>query len=558
MSNARERFLDGGRFAYFRMEMAFATTTPSDSGGLGMLAGDVLRAAADLQLPYVAVTLARRDGFSRQRLAPDDTQPEELQVWDPAAHCTLLDAVVAVTLTNRRVWAAAWLYVLAASNGGWIPVLLLDPDLPVNAAQDRHVTAQPYGGDSSYRLSQEAILGIGGARLLRALGFRMVHYHLNEGHSALLTVELVRRHGGESATPDSLAAARHTVRRRCTFTTHTPVAAGHDRFAYAEASRILAGSVDEQRLRALAGGDELNLTQLVLNLCGYVNGVAQRHAGNSARLFPSARIHAITNGVHGPTWASPEFNALYDRWSPRWRIEPEVLARADCCLPTAAVLAAHAAAKERLLQRLRRAGGGGWRADALTIGFARLITACKQPTFLFQDLERLRSLADRGPLQLVFAGKAHPRDEEGKALVRDVHAALAGLQPQIPGAFLADFDMTTAQSVLSGVDLWINTPPPPLEASGTSGMKAACNGVPSLSVRDGWWVEGHIEGVTGRAIDGVGPRSMPQAHCPRRIVWCGAMWPRRTRRMVGSRLHNSAARRHGLAAQRCRRTVEIE
>lgn len=502
MPTVLDRF-PGRRFAYFSMEIALEPEVPTYSGGLGVLAGDLLRAAADLRLPFVAVTLVSRLGYFRQQLAADGTQSEHGQPWKPESRAHLLDAAVAVTLSGRRVWIAAWLYVLRAQGGGAVPVLLLDADLPVNDEADRRLTDRLYGGDPTYRLMQEAILGIGGMRMLHALGFDIGHYHLNEGHSALLTVELVRRLTGDEPSPDALAAARLAVRRQCTFTTHTPVAAGHDRFPYGRATSVLAAYGNEAQLRALAGGEEFNLTQLAMNLCGYVNGVAQRHAETSARMFPAVRVHAITNGVHGPTWASPEFAALYDAHLPRWRHEPEVLTRADCCLPAEAVQTAHAAAKARLLDIARAHSDGAWRSDALTLGYARRMTAYKRPALLFQDLERLRALAVRMPLQLVIAGKAHPRDEEGRWLIREIHAALAALRPGVPGVFLADYDMGLARNIVAGVDVWLNTPKPPLEASGTSGMKAAVNAVPSLSVLDGWWVEGHIEGVTGWAIDDV-------------------------------------------------------
>ena len=503
MADILEPFLDGGRFAYFSMEIALAPDIPTYSGGLGMLAGDLLRAAADLHVPFVAVTLVSHRGYFRQRLASDGTQSEDVQAWNPADHCRLLDAAVAVSLGGRAVWVAAWLYVLRGGHGGGVPVLLLDTDLLVNAEPDRRLTDHLYGGDAAYRLRQEAVLGIGGVRLLHALGFTTIHYHLNEGHSALLTVELVRRRAGDAADDDTLAGARQAVRRRCTFTTHTPVAAGHDRFSYEVAAAVLAGSVSEARLRRLAGGDELNMTQLALNLSGYVNGVARRHAETSQRMFPAVEIHAITNGIHGPTWVSPEFAALYDHELPRWRNEPEVLVRADCCLKQLDVAAAHEAAKRRLLEFLQARRPAAWQPDALTIGFARRMTAYKQPMLLFSDLARLQRLAEQAPLQIVYAGKAHPNDMDGKRLIRDVHAALAALQPQVPGVFLENFDMSMAPLVLAGVDLWLNTPQPPLEASGTSGMKAALNGVPSLSSLDGWWAEGHIEGVTGWAIHAI-------------------------------------------------------
>ena len=500
-SEALWPFTRDARIAYFSMEIALESDIPTYSGGLGMLAGDTVRSAADLSIPIVAVTLVSRRGYFRQQLTANGEQSETPDSWEPASRVTPLEAHVAVHIEGRPVWVTGWLYVQTCAQGSRVPVILIDSDLPQNGADDRALTHQLYGGDARYRLKQELLLGIGGVRLLSALGFEVRHYHMNEGHSALLTVELLRRlalPARDLRSGDSLYDIPR-VREMCTFTTHTPVEVGHDRFPYDLIQDVVGPLVDADVLRSLAGANELNLTRLALNMSQYINGVAERHAETSRRMFPGYAVHAITNGVHAETWVNAAFAALYDQHVPRWRHEPETLVRAECCVPDDAVWQAHRRAKEQLLAEI---AGRGVTLDPERpiFGFARRMTAYKRPDLLFADIERLRELARHAPFQLVIAGKAHPHDEPGKALIRLVHERLRSLQAEIPSVYLANYDMRLAKLMVAGVDVWLNTPQPPLEASGTSGMKAALNGGPSLSVLDGWWVEGCIEGVTGWAI----------------------------------------------------------
>ena len=494
-------FTREARIAYFSMEIALAPEIPTYSGGLGMLAGDMVRSATDLGIPLVAVTLVSRAGYFRQSLSDSGEQRESADAWDPAAHGVALDARVGVPIEGRTVWLTGWLFVQECATGSRVPVILLDTDLVENTPDDRQLTHSLYGGDSRYRLKQELLLGVGGVRLLSAIGIRVRHYHMNEGHSALLTLELLRR----TAHPERDVRSGESiydiprVRELCTFTTHTPVEAGHDRFDYALVENVVGTLIDDGTLRQLAGPNELNLTRLALNMSAYVNGVAERHAETSRRLFPGYPVHAIANGVHAPTWTSRTFAELYDRHVPRWRHEPETIIRAECCLADEQVWDAHQQGKAKLLTEV---SGHGLRLDPARpiLGFARRMTAYKRPDLLFADLERLRALARRWPFQLVLAGKAHPHDGPGKELIRALHAHLRALQPDVPGVFLPNYDMRLAKILVAGADVWLNTPQPPLEASGTSGMKAALNGVPSLSVLDGWWIEGCIEGITGWAI----------------------------------------------------------
>lgn len=497
-----EPFLHTPRVAYFSMEIALESAIPTYAGGLGVLAGDTVRAAADLDLPLVAVSLVSRGGHFRQSFDEAGRQVEQPAPWEPREHATPLAAKVALTLQERQVWVGGWLYVLSGHLGGKQPVLLLDTDLEENHPDDRSITHQLYGEDGAYRLRQEAVLGIGGVRLLQALGFEIRQYHMNEGHSALLAVELLRRHAhsAEELRPGESPYDVPLVRDLCCFTTHTPVEAGHDRFGYDLVHQVLDDFVPIAVLKQLGGEDVLNMTRLALNLSEYVNGVAQRHAEVSRRMFPGYRVHAVTNGVHPYTWTAPPLRALYDRYLPGWCHEPEQLVRADCCIPQTALLQAHAEAKQVLIARVAERTGVTLNPELPILGFARRMTAYKRPDLLFSDLERLKAIAAVRPFQVVLAGKAHPRDEGGKRLIELLHRHVRELAGVIPMAYLPDYDLDTALAMVSGSDVWLNTPLPPLEASGTSGMKAAFNGVPSLSVLDGWWVEGCIEGVTGWSV----------------------------------------------------------
>ncbi len=497
-----DAFLHAPRIAYFTMEIALRNDIPTYAGGLGVLAGDTIRTAADLELLMVAVTLASRAGYFRQRLDENGRQHEDPAPWDPAAHATPLAAKTSITFEGRRVWIGGWLHVVQGHMNGRQPVILLDTDLPENHPDDRLLTHYLYGGDETYRFKQECVLGIGGLRMLQALGFDASQYHMNEGHSALLALELLRRyaHPREFVRPGESPYDIPRVRELCNFTTHTPVEAGHDRFSYELVGRVLGDIVDPATLRLLAGKDSLNMTRLALNLSEYVNGVAKRHAEVSRTMFPGYRVRAVTNGVHPFMWTAPSFRKLYDRYVPSWCHEPELLVRADCCIPDAAVWEAHVEAKQALIERVQRATGVTLHPKVPILGLARRMTAYKRPDLLFADLERLKDIARNRSFQIVLAGKAHPRDEDGKRLIETLYGHMHALRDNIPIAYLPDYDMDTALAMVSGADVWLNTPLPPYEASGTSGMKAAFNGVPSLSVLDGWWIEGCIEGVTGWAI----------------------------------------------------------
>jgi starch phosphorylase len=491
------------RVAYFSMEVAVDSHMPTYSGGLGVLAGDMLRSAADLGIPMVAVSLLPANGYFNQELDEWGNQQESPVSWDPASLARKLNSTVEVTIEGRSVRIGAWQYDITGASGYSVPLVFLDTRVEGNAPPDRELTAWLYGGDQRYRLVQEVILGIGGVRMLRALGYHQVErYHMNEGHAALLVLELLRERENHGPSKWDFSG----IRAQCLFTTHTPVPAGHDQFPYDLVERVLGDAVPPDVLRMLGGADHLNMTYLAMNLSNHVNGVAKKHGEVSQEMFPGYAIHSITNGVHSPTWSSDSFKALFDRHIPGWANDPASLRHA-VSIPEEEIWQAHEIAKSRLIREINRQTQSPFDSDVFTIGFARRATQYKRADLVFSDLERLRDIARSvGPIQLVFAGKAHPMDFGGKELIRRVFNAARQLNGQIKVAYLVNYDMALARLLTAGCDLWLNTPLRPMEASGTSGMKAAHNGVPSLSIMDGWWIEGHIEGVTGWSI-GAGPNS---------------------------------------------------
>lgn len=494
-------FIPRVRIAYFSMEVAVRPEMHTYAGGLGVLAGDTARSCADLELPVVFVSLISRGGYFRQQIDASGHQLEQPDWWDPSKWCVPLDAMVAVRIAERSVWIRPWLYTYTCPFGNEAPILLLDTDLDQNSQDDRMLTHFLYGGDDAYRLKQEIVLGIGGIRILHALGFDIDTYHLNEGHAALLVLDLLNRYriAQEEVRLGESIYDIAEVRERCVFTTHTPVEAGHDQFSYDLFEQLLPNFVALDELKRLAGRDRLNLTELALNLSGYINGVARRHAQVSKDLFPGHQIHAITNGIHVHTWAHDAFGHLYQENFPNWCHEPEILVRA-LQLSDTDIWRCHQAAKADLVTRVKQSVGVALDPAVPIVGFARRMTGYKRPLLLFHDLNGLAAVASRYPFQVVMAGKAHPKDLAGKEAIRRIHELIERLRGKVTCAFLPNYDMDIAKTMVAGADVWLNTPLPPLEASGTSGMKAALNGVLNLSVLDGWWIEACIEGVTGWSV----------------------------------------------------------
>ncbi|MBI5889701.1 MAG: alpha-glucan family phosphorylase [Nitrosomonadales bacterium] len=492
------------------MEIGLTEAMQTYAGGLGILAGDTVHAAADLGIPMVVVTLLHRKGYFRQKLDAAGWQSEEDVVWPVAELLQEMAPRCAIEIEGRQVQVRAWQYEVEGTSGYKVPVYFLDTDLEENAAQDRALTDHLYGGDQHYRLCQEVVLGIGGVRMLRALGYaEILRFHMNEGHAALLTLELAYEIA-KQAWDLAYEQVRHIVtlevqqliKPKCIFTTHTAVPAGHDKFPLSLVHQVITGyrGAFAELEQAFCPDGELNMTFLALDNSHYINGVAKTHGKVTQQMFSKYDIHSITNGVHTATWATPPFARLFDERIPGWR-EDNASLRYALNIPKREIWGAHRLVKEELLGLVNRQGNAGFEPDIFTLGFARRAAVYKRAELLFWDTGKLLEIARKaGRFQIVYAGKAHPGDTEGKEVIRRIHEVKAKLGDRIKLVYLENYSIDMAKLLTSGVDLWLNTPMPPLEASGTSGMKAAVNGVPSLSILDGWWGEGCIEGVTGWAI----------------------------------------------------------
>ncbi len=489
------------KIAYFSMEIGLSNNMPTYSGGLGVLAGDTIRSSADLKIPLIAVTLIYKKGFFRQDIDPEGRQIEYPANWDPSKYLIHLTKKVDVQIEGRKVYITAWSYKVRSVTGGEVEIIYLDTDNKENIIEDREITANLYGGDNCYRLKQEIVLGIGGVRMLHALGFNINKYHMNEGHASFLTLELLlmTKRDVESVWDERWIWDLDAVKELCVFTTHTPVEAGHDKYTYDLVKIVLGEAVPIEILKTLAGENQLNMTLLALNLSKYVNGVARKHGEVSKGLFPGYEINAITNGVHSFTWTCASFVKLYDKYIQGWANEPELFVRSEI-IPDEELWEAHSKAKDELLSFVKHTNGIELNKESLTIGFARRFTSYKRADLIFRNLERLLNIGEKWNIQIIYAGKAHPKDTPGKNIIKRINEIEKTLRDKIRVVFLKDYNIDMALKLISGVDVWLNTPLRPLEASGTSGMKAAHNGVINFSILDGWWIEGHIEGVTGWSI----------------------------------------------------------
>lgn len=480
------------KVAYFSMEIAIDPHVPTYSGGLGVLAGDMLRGCADLAENVVGVTLLYRKGYFSQKIDEFGTQIEKEENWSPAERLKLLPEKITVQIEERLVTVQAWLYELSGITGQENSILFLDTDIPENSDYDRTLTHQLYGKDQYYRLCQEIILGIGGLKILQKLSFDSLEkYHMNEGHSALLALELYRQ-----------LQDTKKVRQHCVFTTHTTVPAGHDSFEEAMAYKALEHFFTNGKIKTTDVFHEgkLNMTHLALHFSGFVNGVAKIHREVSKMMFPNYHIESITNGVHSAFWTADPLADVYDKYIPDWRQDPYHL-RSALNIPKDAIWQAHQEAKKNLLNFLQKKYHVYMNEEIFTIGFARRSATYKRGDMLLQDIEKLKQIATKtGGLQIIYGGKAHPHDGLGKEVIRKIVQKIKEVQSVVKICYVENYDMTIAQLLIPGVDIWLNTPMRPKEASGTSGMKAAHNGVPQFSTLDGWWLEGHIENVTGWSI----------------------------------------------------------
>lgn len=498
------KHMDKEYIAYFSMEIGISHSMPTYAGGLGILAGDLLKAFADLKIPVVGVTLLNEKGYLKQILNNGE-QREEPQEWNVAEHLVLLPNQVLVKVNGREVKVRVWKHLIRGISGYNIPVFFLDTNIDGNSDYDRKLTASLYGGDREYRLAQECILGIGGVRMLESLGYNHIKkYHMNEGHAALLTVELLKKTYRDSYDEEHCYDIEY-VRERCVFTTHTPVAAGHDHFDIPLVKKLLGDFIPNFLLQRSLNNGELSMTLLGLNLSRFINGVAKRHTEITREMFPQYSIDSITNGIHHLTWVSKSFRELYDSIIPGWIIDPFAL-RYALSIPKDRMLEAHFQAKQALIDEVNNRTNANYHIARFTIGYARRFTEYKRPDLLLYDLQRLKQITEKvGDIQIVFAGKAHPNDTQGKQMIKkifDISKEVNKENSRLRIVFLDDYDMRLAKILVAGCDIWLNTPQRPFEASGTSGMKAALNGVPQISTLDGWWIEGCIDNVTGW---GIGP-----------------------------------------------------
>jgi len=491
------------RIAYFSMEICVDARVPTYSGGLGILAGDMIQSSADLAVPLVGVTLLYKKGYLHQKVGEEGIQQELPEEWNPQDYMELLPEKILIKIEGRKVRVQAWRFYIKGLDSYYIPVFFLDTDLPENSVYDRSLSDFLYGGDRRYRLAQEIVLGIGGVRMLRELRYNNISkYHMNEGHASLLTLELLNYYNYQEENLEEKWSNSiiEKVKKLCIFTTHTPVPAGMDQFSYELVGKVLGIPIPISLLKELGGKERLNMTALALNLSHYVNGVAKRHGEVSQEMFPGYHIDSITNGVHSATWICPHFQKLYDRYIPGWKNDSFSL-RYALSIPDEEVWKTHQEAKKILIDSIFQETGIQLDPEVLTIGFARRATAYKRADLIFYNIDRLVDISRKyGKIQLVFSGKAHPKDEPGKELIRKIIQISHQLRGEIEVVYLENYIINLAKKMVSGVDLWLNTPKKPQEASGTSGMKAAHNGIPSLSILDGWWIEGCIEGFTGWSI----------------------------------------------------------
>lgn len=531
--------LDDFRVGYFSAEFGLHNSLPIYSGGLGILSGDHAKEASDLGIPLVGVGFMYPQGYFRQLIPSHGWQEAVYELLDMSkAPVRPIDASdghelkISVRMGDRQVYARVWHVQV-----GRVPLYLLDTDVDENDPWDRELSARLYSGDSELRIRQEIMLGIGGVRALRALNIHPSVWHMNEGHSAFLTLECIRELVSSGVGFDEAAPS---VRAKSLFTTHTPVPAGHDAFPFHMVEKYFAGYWDEIGLdrdqffdlgrHEEEWGTSFNMTVLALRMSGQANGVSKLHGQISRRMWNSVwpeknvadvPIGHVTNGIHVPTWIPVETHELLNKYlGPDWLDRHDEAATWERIndIPDHELWGLHVGLKRKMIgffrERLRRSwvsgtsdatqiltGGTFLDPDALTIGFARRFATYKRATLIFHDLDRLRRIVldkDR-PLQIIFAGKAHPADDPGKLLIQSVYNLAKHNQLGGRVAFIEDYDMHLARYLVQGVDVWLNTPRRPREASGTSGQKAALNGIPNLSILDGWWAEGY-NGANGWSI----------------------------------------------------------
>ena len=478
---------------YFTAEIGLWSELHTYSGGLGVLAGDHVKSAADAEIPLIGVTLLYREGYSRQHLDSDGIQSETYPVLDPSEFLEQTDITIQLPLDDQTIYARVWCANIVGQTGHKVPVYFLDTTHEKNSQYHQEIGQRLYGGDDDTRIRQEYLLGVGGIQLFDHLQIELKGIHLNEGHCTFAMLELLSR-----------GWSRQELAEKSLFTTHTPVPAGHDRFEWSLVKEIMEDKLpeDAQELVRNAGdsegGNRCSMSHLAVALSTSVNAVSILNAEVAQTMFSEMKIMPITNGVHHPTWTSSTMTKLFDEHLPNWKANPSQLKDAQT-IPIEALKQARNENRKLLRELVKEETGVEFEEHRLTIGFARRFATYKRANLVFHDLEKLREIG-AGRIQFVFSGKAHPKDEGGKQLIRDIFASAKTVEEEIPVAFLENYNMATGLAMTSGVDIWLNNPIRPLEASGTSGMKAAMNGVPNCSILDGWWPEACKHGINGWAI----------------------------------------------------------
>jgi len=461
------------------MEIALGKEIPTYAGGLGVLAADIMRSCTDMKVPAVCMTICWRHGYMKQKINLDGSQEYEDISWKPEKFMKRTPKTVTVNIEGRDVVVGGWIFELEHDDHK-IPIYFLDTDLEENNPEDRSITEHLYGDEGATRLKQEMVLGVGGVRMLRALGYKDIGtYHMNEGHAALLSLELLRERDYKDTE----------VRKSCAFTTHTPVAAGHDTFDYETAHRI-CGDILPWHIRDIAGKDRLSMTILAMSMSHQTFGVSRVHGVVSMNMFQRSDIDAITNGIHHVHWCSPEMQKLLDKCVTGWRENPELLTEKCRDIPDDALWKTHMSAKKRLIAEVNKHTVTPFDTESLTIASARRVVSYKRPELIYTNLERLSEVC-QGRIQIVHAGNAHPNDNFGQDVIRRMIERSQKLRDRVRVVYLPNYNPDLAKLLVQGADIWLNTPMRLHEASGTSGMKAALNGTLNLSTLDGWWIEGY-------------------------------------------------------------------
>ena len=475
--------------AYLCLEFGFKSEMKTYCGGLGILAGDTIKSAADLGLDMFGLSILYKNGWFKQEILATGEQQESPDTWNFSQYLIPLNIQHTIHISGEDVKFQVWKYEVIGFNGHIVPVYFLDADLQENSAEMRLISDKVYPADKQLRIAQEALLGLGGVQILEKLGHKEIkNYHCNESHSIFAALELKKQLG-----------TWEEVKRRLVFTTHTPLATAHTHYSR-EILKSTLGEYYAYLPDTLWENEAMNMTSLALFASKFGNGVSKRHNLVTSKMYPEYKIDSITNGIHVNTWVSKPFANLFSRYVLNWQASPENLKLCAVISPSE-VSWAHEEAKQSLLNYIKETQNTELDLKVFTIGFARRMVGYKRADFILTDLEKLMKIAEKfGGLQIIFSGKAYPNEPEGEHFIEEIYNISKKNGKFLKVIFLPNYNMEIGSLMTSGVDLWLNNPVIPLEASGTSGMKASLNGVPNLSTLDGWWVEGWNEGVTGWAL----------------------------------------------------------